>query len=41
MIQPESESDEILTVGQLRDEIAEQLLTAGIDDFEISARRIV
>ena len=41
MIQPESESDEILTVGQLRDEIAEQLLTAGIEDYEISARRIV
>ena len=41
MIQPESESDQILTVGQLRDEIAEQLLTAGIEDYEISARRIV
>ena len=41
MIQPESGSDEILTVGQLRDEIAEQLLTAGIEDYEISARRIV
>ena len=41
MTQPEGESDEFLTVGQLLDEIAQQLLAAGIEDPEISARRIV
>ena len=41
MTQPEGESNEILTVSQLHNEVAEQLLAAGIEDYEISARRIV
>ena len=41
MNRSEDESEEILTVGQLQSDIAAQLLAAGVEDYEISARRIV
>ena len=41
MAKPEIESGEVLTLSQLRNEVLDKLLQAGISDAEISARRIV
>ena len=41
MTKLDDDPGEILTVGRLHTDIAEQLLIAGVEDHETSARRIV